>query len=178
MGEVFLKLPPSDALLDLITHIKLMTTIRPQPPPSPSQQLPPLKSQLKAHLKLLLLLNSTILMDQEVMEAILLLVIMACTMVPAAFITIMLLGAPVLLEVMEALEDILMDMAEVMVTPMDLASTRCTIQRCPLELLWLLLPLWLPLLQWLKKLLSKPFNRSKSNILFALENSSKIFTKK
>merc|ERR1711988_1853778 len=111
------------------------------------------------------------------MEAILLLVIMACTMVPAAFITIMLLGAPVLLEVMEALEDILMDMAEVMVTLMDLASTRCTIQRCPLELLWWLLPLWLPLLQWLKKLSSKPFNRSKSNILFALENSSKILTK-
>merc|ERR1711988_1208509 len=87
------------------------------------------------------------------MEAILLLVIMACTVVPAAFITIMLLGAPVLLEVMEALEDILMDMAEVMVTPMDLASTRCTIQQCPLELLWLLLLLWL--LQWLKKLSSK-----------------------
>merc|ERR1711988_2039619 len=103
MGEVFPKRRPSGVLLDLFTHIKLMTTIQPQPPLSPSQQLPPLKSQLKAHLKLLLLLNSTILMDQELMEAILLLVIIA-------------------------LEDILMDMAEVMVTPMDLASTRCTIQ--------------------------------------------------
>merc|ERR1719270_3339268 len=89
------------------------------------------------------------------MEAILLLVIMVCTMVPEAFITIMLLGAPVLLEVMEALEDILMAMAEVMGTPMDLGSTRCTIQQCRLELLWLLLLLWLPLLQWLKKLSSK-----------------------
>merc|ERR1711936_962071 len=75
----------------------------------------------------------------------------------AAFITIMLPGVLVLMEVMEAMEVSLMAMAEVMATPMDMASTRCTTQQCPtteLQLPWLPLLLWL-LPQWLKKVLSK-----------------------